>query len=285
MSENFDLSGGRHRSPTRMADVDDRVLQLTTRRPSDLHPVKMEAQDFVLGTRFVAPFASLMASPGPTISAGGVDSGCLLDTGRTATPCRFRGVDPRVPYRVGDNTITFLREGARTSCSTRSMSGSPPRRRDVTSGHCRRAGASKKSRTVRLPIGEVAPGLQGTLHEYVGAVCERRGLCGRRGHRSGCASCPRQLCRRAETGPAISRSRPSRHRRHSPVARVAPWHVVAPIDSDTARLWPRRIIAATTGGGSTQRYVPPRAEEPGRYAASVSSRRVTLRRWCALQGQ
>jgi Tol biopolymer transport system component len=88
-------------------DVDDRVLQLYDAKTQRLHPVKMEAQDFVLGTRFVAfrtPDGELWAYD----FSGGVDSGCLLDTGRTATPCRFEACDPRVPYRVGDNTITFL---------------------------------------------------------------------------------------------------------------------------------------------------------------------------------
>src|SRR5262249_21283678 len=35
-------------------------------------------------------------------------TGSLLDTQEAVTPCRLEACDPRVPYRVLDNTVTFL---------------------------------------------------------------------------------------------------------------------------------------------------------------------------------
>ena len=125
-------------------DADDRVIQLFDARRRVLHNVGQPAKEFVLGTRFVAfrtHEADLCRSSVPADPktcacdlngdddccddvlraydfGDGVEHGCLLNTAQAAVPCRSAACDPRVPYRVGDGTISFLRPrtGGGASC-------------------------------------------------------------------------------------------------------------------------------------------------------------------------
>lgn len=78
-------------------------------------PATQPAADYVVGGR---PGEELIAFRRREASAeldGGLDllvfdrsSGALLDTRMRARPCLLEACDPRVPYRVGEDTVTFL---------------------------------------------------------------------------------------------------------------------------------------------------------------------------------
>ena len=80
------------------------------------------AEDFVFGGepgRELVAFRTREAVAGPDLNGDGdtlddvlqvYDRGtnALLNLGETVRPCRFEACDPRVPYRVGTDTVTFL---------------------------------------------------------------------------------------------------------------------------------------------------------------------------------
>ena len=80
------------------------------------------AEDFVLGGepgRELVAFRTREATAGRDLNGDGDTqddvlqvydraTNTLLNLGETVRPCRFEACDPRVPYRVGRNTVTFL---------------------------------------------------------------------------------------------------------------------------------------------------------------------------------
>jgi hypothetical protein len=111
-------------------DLNDRVLQVYEAEAGTLiSGIERAAEEFVLGERIVA-FRTSECAEGGNLTAGcpegGTDlngdgdaadhvlhvydlfSGYLLNTGRAVIPCRLESCDPRVPYRVLGETVTFL---------------------------------------------------------------------------------------------------------------------------------------------------------------------------------
>ncbi|MCC6765882.1 MAG: PD40 domain-containing protein [Deltaproteobacteria bacterium] len=111
------------------ADTGDRVLQIYDAAAAAMvvaattSPRAVAAEDIVVGG---APGAELVAfrtseaAEGDTIlnADGDADddvlrvydaaTGSIIDTGSAVTPCRLEACDPRVPYRVGRDTVRFL---------------------------------------------------------------------------------------------------------------------------------------------------------------------------------
>jgi cysteine-rich repeat protein len=98
-------------------DKDDRVLQLWD--APTLTNVARAAEDFVLGESVVA-FRVSEAAQGAGSLNGDADTaddvlqiwdlltGQLVSTGQAVIPCRLEACDPRLPYRVAGDTVTFL---------------------------------------------------------------------------------------------------------------------------------------------------------------------------------
>ena len=101
-------------------DTEDRVLQLWfAGGGGDLVNTDQAAEEFVLGDQLVA-FRTSEAAQGEGSLNGDADSDDdvlqmydlaarrLIRTGQAVTPCRFTSCDPRIPYRVRDDTVRFL---------------------------------------------------------------------------------------------------------------------------------------------------------------------------------
>jgi cysteine-rich repeat protein len=110
-------------------DTNDRVLEVYDAAAGRLllgagtSPRARAAEDFVIGG---TPGHELIAFRTSENAEGGRDlngdrdvvdsvlqvydvaSGTLLNTGAAVTPCPLEACDPRIPYRVGANTVTFL---------------------------------------------------------------------------------------------------------------------------------------------------------------------------------
>lgn len=109
-------------------DREDRVLMVydTARNRfvvgGDAAQPPVPAEDFVLGgdpTRELVAFRSRERAAGHDLNGDGdllddvlrvydQETSTILDTGQTVRPCRLEACDPRVPYRVGRDTVTFL---------------------------------------------------------------------------------------------------------------------------------------------------------------------------------
>jgi cysteine-rich repeat protein len=95
--------------PTRELQVFDAVTDMLT-------PVGLAAAEFVLGDRVVAFRVSEdpddLNLDGDTLDAVlhvyDLVSGQVFNTEQAAIPCRLEACDPRVPYRVSGDTVTFL---------------------------------------------------------------------------------------------------------------------------------------------------------------------------------
>lgn len=104
-------------------DTTDRVLQLHRADTGTLINVGQAAEEFVMGgepgrelvafrTREAAQGAQDLNDDGDgeddVLQIYDVASGALVNTHQAITPCRLEACDPRVPYRVGRHTVTFL---------------------------------------------------------------------------------------------------------------------------------------------------------------------------------
>ncbi len=110
-------------------DTDDRVLQIYDAGASVMvigaatSPRALAAEDFVVGgypgaelvafrTRESAEGGTILNADGDTkddvLHVYDAATGTVLNTGAAVTPCRLEACDPRVPYRVGRDTVRFL---------------------------------------------------------------------------------------------------------------------------------------------------------------------------------
>lgn len=102
-------------------DQNDRVIQVYDVAMQEVVTVGEPAEDFVLGTRLLAfrTAESSVGSEGQDLNGDSdvsddvlrvfdLESRELIDTGQAVTPCRLEACDPRVPYRVGEDTVSFL---------------------------------------------------------------------------------------------------------------------------------------------------------------------------------
>ena len=104
---NTDLNGD--------GDATDRVLQVYDADAKRLlmssgAPVPAQAaDDFVLGPQGLVAFrAREVASGHDVLEVFDPASGMLCNSHQAVTPCFLEACDPRVPYRVLNNTVTFL---------------------------------------------------------------------------------------------------------------------------------------------------------------------------------
>ena len=100
-------------------DTVDRVVWLYDAASGELTDIGMAAEDFVLGETALA-FRTRESAEGGADLNGDIDrdddvlfvyslrARCLLATRQAVTPCRLEACDPRVPYRVNENTVSFL---------------------------------------------------------------------------------------------------------------------------------------------------------------------------------
>jgi hypothetical protein len=101
-------------------DATDRVLHVYDADTGILENTGQAAADFVVGAKGVVAFRTLEASQGNRDRDGDGDTAdgvlqvydptcnAVHDTHRAVTPCRLEACDPRVPYRVFDDTVRFL---------------------------------------------------------------------------------------------------------------------------------------------------------------------------------
>ena len=101
-------------------DTDDRVAHAYDADTATLHDTGRAAAELVLGGSGLLAFRTLEADQGGADLNGDGDgddgvlqvydiaAGALVNTGQAVTPCRLEACDPRVPYRVRGDTVTFL---------------------------------------------------------------------------------------------------------------------------------------------------------------------------------
>ena len=110
-AEGSDLNGD--------GDFQDEVLHVFDAESRVATNVGQAAEEFVLGSRLLA-FRTSEAAQGDTDLNGDGDSedevlqvfdvvsGSLYNSGQAAVPCELEACNPRVPYRVQDDTVKFL---------------------------------------------------------------------------------------------------------------------------------------------------------------------------------
>jgi Tol biopolymer transport system component len=107
-------------------DANDRVVQLYDLRTHMLSSLGEAAEDLVLGERLFAFRTAEAAQGGRDLNGDGdtldavmqvydLVAGRLTNTGQAATTCSFPSCDPRLPYRVAGDTVTFLTREAEQS--------------------------------------------------------------------------------------------------------------------------------------------------------------------------
>jgi len=101
-------------------DADDRVAHVYDADAAALHNVGRAGEELVLGESGLLAFRTLEARQGGADlnDDGDADDGvlqvydaaadALVNTGQAVTPCRLEACDPRMPYRVRADTVTFL---------------------------------------------------------------------------------------------------------------------------------------------------------------------------------
>jgi Tol biopolymer transport system component len=103
-------------------DATDRVLQLYDAATPALLPVGLAVEEFVLGGpagQELVAFRVSEAAQGKSLNGDAdkndgvlhiydVANRRVLNTRAAVTPCRLEACDPRIPYKVQDNTVTFL---------------------------------------------------------------------------------------------------------------------------------------------------------------------------------
>lgn len=107
---NTDLNGD--------GDTDDRVVQLYKTATATVTAVA-QAEDMVVGEHLVALRSREAAQFAMDLNGDGdigddvlqvydLGSEQLINSGQAVTPCRFEACDPRIPYRVLNDTVRFL---------------------------------------------------------------------------------------------------------------------------------------------------------------------------------
>ncbi len=101
-------------------DTDDGVAQVYDADAASLTNIGQAAEELVLGSTGLVAFRTLESAQGGLPLNGDGDSddgvlqiydavaGLLLNSEQAVTPCRLEACDPRIPYRVRDDTVTFL---------------------------------------------------------------------------------------------------------------------------------------------------------------------------------
>jgi cysteine-rich repeat protein len=101
-------------------DGEDRVLQTYDAATATAENVGQAAEELVAGATGLIAFRTLESRQGgqDLNNDGDTDDGVLqiydaaagrlLNSGQAVTPCRLEACDPRVPYRVRNDTVTFL---------------------------------------------------------------------------------------------------------------------------------------------------------------------------------
>jgi hypothetical protein len=105
------------RSVVVLREATTKELRVYDAATAVLTPLGEQAEDLVLGERILA-FRTSEAVAGDLNSDGDSEddilqvydlvSGQLLSSGQAVVPCRLQACDPRVPYRVAGDTVTFL---------------------------------------------------------------------------------------------------------------------------------------------------------------------------------
>lgn len=102
------------------SDSDDRVVQTYDAATSTLSNTGQAAEEIVLGSAGLVAFRTLEARQGAQDLNGDSDTAdgvlqvydaatdMVINSGHAVTPCRLEACNPRVPYRVGNDTVTFL---------------------------------------------------------------------------------------------------------------------------------------------------------------------------------
>ncbi len=100
-------------------DTGDGVAQVYDADTATLTNIGQAAEELVLGESGLIAFRTRESAQGGVLNDDGdTDDGVLqvydavadllLNAGQAVTPCRLEACDPRVPYRVRDDTVTFL---------------------------------------------------------------------------------------------------------------------------------------------------------------------------------
>lgn len=100
-------------------DATDHFIRLYDLDAGNVIALGPAAEDFVLGDHLLAFRAREADHGGQSLNGDGdtndavlqvydLDSRRLLNSGQAATTCNFPSCDPRFPYRVDDDTVTFL---------------------------------------------------------------------------------------------------------------------------------------------------------------------------------
>lgn len=108
-----------HRDLNLDGDAVDRVIHVYDLGEGRLIPLGQASEDFVLGPTAVAFRTSESAQGSLDLNVDGdadddvlqvydMISRRLFNTHQAVTPCRFEACDPRVPYRVSGDAVTFL---------------------------------------------------------------------------------------------------------------------------------------------------------------------------------
>lgn len=101
-------------------DADDRVVQTYDAASATADNVGEAAEELVLGATGLVAFRTAEAAQGGldlnddgdaddgVLQVYDVANGTLLNSRQAVTPCRLEACDPRLPYRVRNDTVTFL---------------------------------------------------------------------------------------------------------------------------------------------------------------------------------
>jgi cysteine-rich repeat protein len=101
-------------------DADDRVVHAYDAASATAHDVGEAAEELVLGATGLLAFRTAEAAQGGldlnddgdaddgVLQVFDAASGTLLNSRQAVTPCRLEACDPRLPYRVRNDTVTFL---------------------------------------------------------------------------------------------------------------------------------------------------------------------------------
>jgi Tol biopolymer transport system component len=175
----FDVAGS---SVAILAEATD-DLYVYDAATATLTSVGQSAEDFVLGDEILAFHTSEASEGGADLNGDGdgdddvlqvwdLTSGQLMNTGQAVIPCRFEACDPRVPYRVSGDTVTFLTLEADQGGLDLNGDGDAT---DIVlqSFHARAATAAGGASAFRLAAASIAsgPGSNTTLASVTAGIC------------------------------------------------------------------------------------------------------------------
>jgi hypothetical protein len=177
-------------------DTGDRVLRIYDAATDAVLPLAEPAEDFVLGATLVA-FRTRESAAGRDLDGDGdlsddvlrvydVPARTLLETGQSIVPCRLEACDPRVPYRVHRDTVTFLTVEAHQGAD---LNGDGDTADLVLQTFNARATAPAAAAAARLAAAPARPGRPTALAAVSLGVCTDTGeAC------AGPTSCPAGRC-------------------------------------------------------------------------------------------